>query len=231
MEYFLTPDLSIGVDRMSNGKNDFAIGAYLTESMNKAIFETEHLVKRSAERVKSSFDKEDISVYFTPAEAKDMEALFEEERFIARKIVVYKGGREIDIFELDEEEFSKVMEAFVTLGVQQSIDFQNEKESFENLRSDMYDGAFKKAREAFASRMKKRDRVTKKDLYRQGGIGTAIVIAGGLLRNAGKVVAKKGFLGMIAGAICNLASVVCGMVGVKYVNSAVEYYTDGVVFE
>lgn len=231
LEYFLTPSLSIGIDRMSNGKNDFAVGAYLTGGMNRTLFTNEHLVKRSDERTKNAFDKEDVSVYFTPAEAKDIEALFTEERFIARQIKIYKNGNPRDLFALDEDDFSKVMEAFVELGIQQSIDFKTEKESFEDLRGDMYQEAYKKARESFSNQMKKRERVTKKELYKQVGIGSGCVIVGGLLKNANRVLRTKGFFGFVAGAVCNLASVVVGMIGMRHVDGAVSYYTDGVVFE
>lgn len=231
MEYFITPTLSIGVDRMSNGKNDFAIGAYLTESKNTTLFANEYLVKRSQERVKLAFDKEEISVFFTPKEAEEMDLLFEEERFIARQVKVYSNNIAVDVFSLSETDFSLVMEVFSELGVQQSINFKTEKESFEDLRKDMYEQAFHKAKEAFTKTRSKREFVTKKKLYTQAAVGASLLLSSATLGVISKKLVTKGFFGIIGSGVAKLASVVCGIAGLKFVNGATDYYTEGVVFE
>lgn len=231
MELFITPTLSLGIERMSNGKNDFSIGAYLTGGMDRGAFDNIYLVKRSTERVQAAFNKEEVSVFFTPTEAQEMEKLFEDERFIARQVRVMKNGQTADLFALDEEDFERVMTTFTEMGVQQSIDFQTEREAFTNLRTDMYEAAFKEAKTAFFQRNKLQERVTKKELYIQGGMGGALIIGGALLKKAGKILMTKGFFGALAGGLCYLASTICGIVGLKCVNGAAEYYTQGVVFE
>lgn len=230
LEVFLNPGLSIVIDRISSGKNDFAIGAYLTESKNKKLFADEFLVRRSIERINRTFAIDEVSAFFTPAEADELKALFEEERFIAKDIKVYKEGEEVDIFKLDEDDFSDVMTMFVDMGVRQTLEFGEQGEMFETLRTDMYEQAYEKAKKAYAAKSPK-GKTTRKTLYKKVAVGIGGVFAGAVLKQVSKKLMTKGIWGIAAGALINVTSLIVGLIGVRAVDSNIDYYSEGVIFE
>ena len=105
IEYFITPRISLSLNKITNGKNLFSLGAVLMGTENQRKFDTEYMPRRSQERVELAFREDDVSVFLTEEEAKKMDAIFDEYKFICNFIRIIVDGQSVDLFELRPEDF------------------------------------------------------------------------------------------------------------------------------
>jgi hypothetical protein len=230
LEYFVTPTVSLALSKITNGPNNFAIGAYLVGGLDKKRFANEFMPIRSNERIRLAFNKEEVSCFFTEGEAKELELLFAENKFICHKVEVMKNGSSEDLFKLDEDEFEEVMKVFGKLGVHQIMDVANEQETFETLRSDMYNEAYTKAKKEFNQYQMESRHMTTRKLKRMAMAGTALLAIAVGLRYVSKALMGKGVFGTIAGIGTYVLSMISGIGGFKLMNSVAENYDEGVIF-
>lgn len=230
IEYFITPTISLGLTGIVNGKNQFAIGAFLVEGQNKKRFTEEFLPKRSQERINKAFAQEEISCFFTEAEAKELTTVFEEEKFICHRVEILQNGKEVDLFSINEEDFELVLKVLAELGVQQVLDIKSERESFETLRTDMYDKAYQKARNEFMDRYDRTKYPSGTKWRRVALVGSGFMVLAVALRYASKFLIGKGIAGTFFGFIAYAASMVSGIFGFKLLNTFVDTIDEGVIF-
>lgn len=231
LEYCVTPTVSVLFHKITNGKNPFHIGSFIMEDASRrAQFNNEIMPQRSQERIERAFKDEEISVFFALEDAKALDVLFKEEGFICRRLEVREHGRPVDILNLDEADFNKVVMLFGEWKVMATTDFDKQWENITEEAAEIREEIAKGMRQKQAARDEKAMGVTKKTLIQRSALATGLIALGTAAAAIGKAMfERKTKLTFVVGLVSSLVSVVAGNAGRKLTGEVLEHVGKGMI--
>lgn len=229
LEVFLKPGLSIVLSEISNGPKRFAIGAYLAGGPDRKRFNSEILPGRSMERVEKAFKDDNVSAFFGAKEAKELQELFESEKFICRKVEINSTEYANNLFGLPRDEYALVLDFFTETGVQQVADIKASRELFEDLKETANKEAKEEYRRERKAGMTGATKTQRKKNRREGWIGGGFIFVAAVSRMIGKALSEHGFFGKLAGIGLSLVATACSLTGVRLMANVAENYSEGLL--
>lgn len=231
LELFITPELSIKFEEVSNGKVLFRIGSFMMQDANSVKrFEAEYMPQRSKERIVKTFSNPNQSVFFSEQDAKTLYELFETEKFICRKVHVCINGSAREIESLKPTDFEKVCDIFAHLKVLGVIHFEDQATAMKNMQDAMEQSAYERIKEDMQHKTVT-STPTKIQLIKQGSMAAAAIAGSAVILSlARKVIQSESWWGKVGGGIMYVAGWALGWLGKKMSHSALEYVKAGVVY-
>lgn len=209
LEYHLTPDLSICMEGIVSGEQEFIISHIMmgVEGMEvdaiqaDHIFNNEFLPAKSKERTAKAFRNEGVSCFFTIKQMDYLQKLFSERNFMSYTVTVkYKEKKVEEIEMLPPKEFKMISQVFEELDVQFTAPYKTNKGTFE----ERYEKGYEKKIAMHEEKVKKSlwDKVKEKSVMKRIGtsVGAIALGIGGMLARS-----KLSAIGGVGGTIAALA--------------------------
>lgn len=221
LEYHLTPDLSICMEGIISGEQEFIIshvmmgieGIEVNEIVANQMFINEFLPGKSKERLVRAFKNDGVSCFFTIKQMEYLQKLFEERNFMSYNVtVMYKDKRVEEIEMLPPKEFKLVSDVFADLDVQFSCSYKTNKEAFEGRYNEGYEK--KIASTETKNKATLWEKVKDKNVLKRIGtsVGAIALGIGGMLVRS-KLASLGGVGGTIAALVLGTAGVVLELYG------------------
>lgn len=221
LEYHLTPDLSICIEGIISGEQEFVISHVVmgieqievNEIQAEQMFMTEFLPNKSKERISKAFKNEGISCFFSIKQMEYLQNLFTERNFMSYNVsVTYKDKKVEDVAMLPPKEFSLVSSAFDELDVHFNVSHKENKKEFVERYAQGYEKKVAKLEDH--SRKNLWEKVKNKNMMKRIGtsLGAIVLGVGGMIARS-KLSSGGGIGGMIAGLIFGTAGIVLELYG------------------
>jgi hypothetical protein len=221
LEFHLAPDLSICIEGIISGDQDFMISHIImgveqievNEIQAEQMFLTEFLPNKSKERISKAFKNEGISCFFSIKQMEYLQTLFTEKNFMSYSVsVTYRDKKVDDIALLPPKEFNLVSAAFDELDVHWSVSHKENKKEFVERYADGYEKKVAKLEDH--SRKDLWGKIKNKNMMKRIGtsIGAIVLGIGGFIARS-RLSSSGGAGGIIAGLILGTAGVILEMYG------------------
>jgi F0F1-type ATP synthase assembly protein I len=229
LEYHLTADLSIRMEELFSGNDEFPLGQYVinddlrgTEKVNQIqidnLWRTEFMPAKTSERIQRFFREGNITCFFSERHMKRLEEKWTNGGYTSGKVsVIFQGKIVNEIIELPPKEFKLIMDAFDELNVQATIDYRNSKQEMEEDYREAYEKKIAK-REKYAQK-NMFDKLREKHVQKKAAFSIGAIVLGISGYIAKRFLSTKGPWGIAASIVLGTIGVICEVYGQTELNN------------
>lgn len=228
---WISETVRIIFNQFTNGQKNFVLATNIMQSQNRADFENEIGIRYSEKRVQQAIHSTDQYAFFTSEEIARLDAIFKENKFIAKEVYIESTNNGRNLLEFDEGEYEIGLRALRDYGavrfIPLTLDLDYDEET---MRQEMYNAAKENIKRQIPWFGDKQRHLSKKKVKRIITWTLGLFGSGVLAQSFGKKLIGKGIPATIAGALLYTAGAIANMLAFKTGNTIVAKLNEEVIF-